>query len=353
MKKMMIHNPFFRLLVPPIAGIFLYLLILLFNNSLQDIGLLLDSKEVYITIALAYLMSESQRLVIIMLAKHESTRDNLYIHLFSGLLVTVILISIGISTYFQLVYDFSIAQSQLIMFNMVFGFASLLYSLLHLSQMFLYKENTRQLSHEQSMLDDMKRQLVQYKNEVNPDLLYDCLETLVTLVHKNTEESEDYIDELASVYRYILSSRKTEFSQVNHDLRMAKSIAFLLNYQHSGAISLVTDLPDHIESSPIIPGTLPTVVEQIIRSTIVSTVSPLEIRITYEKDENYLIIQHRLNERLRQQQTASMARLQESYAIYSEKPLVQVRAYEQEFVKIPLPKVVEEPLTSTTKTAFA
>jgi hypothetical protein len=93
----------------------------------------------------------------------------------------------------------------------------------------------------------------------------------------------------------------------------------------------------------LIPGSLPIVIECIVRNTIISTQQPLIIRC-YLEDEEYLTLQSKLNDRLIQHTESMLAlkRLQKSYSLYSDQPLIQVKAYEENYIKLPILRVAEE-----------
>jgi len=59
------------------------------------------------------------------------------------------------------------------------------------------------------------------------------------------------------------------------------------------------------------------------------------------KDE-YLVISHPLNEKLKPVLNDGYTQLQRAYSIYTEKPVVSVKAYGENFVKIPLLQLKEE-----------
>jgi hypothetical protein len=96
----------------------------------------------------------------------------------------------------------------------------------------------------------------------------------------------------------------------------------------------------------LIPGSLPVAIESIVRNTIISKQEPLTIRCSMEDDE-YLILQSKLNDRLvkHAESTTALSRLQKSYTLYSERPLIQVKAYEENYIKLPVLQLAEEALT--------
>ncbi|QSE95975.1 histidine kinase [Fulvivirga lutea] len=336
MKKLIIYNGFFRLLIPPLTGIVIYLLILLLNNEVSNLSDIFIGQEVYVCIGMAYLVLEALRLFSF---TFEKFINNILLFIITSTLIGVAITTISVSAYFNYVLEFSIADNQLLIFNTTFGFFSLLYNLLFVSQIYLHKQNKNRLLEERLLTETLESEFNQFKNEVNPDLLYDSLETLITLAHKNVEETEDYIDQLSLVYRYILSHRKVEFVTIEADLKAANSIVYLLQSKHQNAISITEELDENIKETLIIPGTLPNLIENIIRSTIISSDSPLAIKILFDREEKYLVVEHKTNERLNQSQSNFKRSLEESYTIYSDKPVIEIIAYGINYFKIPLLEV--------------
>jgi hypothetical protein len=60
-------------------------------------------------------------------------------------------------------------------------------------------------------------------------------------------------------------------------------------------------------------------------------------------EDEYIIIQSKLNDRLLPDQGSKIAfnRLQKSYSLYSDLPLIQVKAYQESYIKLPVLKVEE------------
>ena len=346
MKKIFIHNTFFRILTPIFFGILAYLLILLINNDLGQLSATFTNQEVYVCIGLTYLLSEALRLNIMLVGRmfKNSLKNQVLAQVFSGLFISVVVISLPISLYFIWMYKFSITQSQLIIFNAIYGVASLLYNLLYFSNIYVHKKNARLMEKEQVKADVLASELVQFKNEVNPELLYESLEMLITLIHRDVEESEDYIDHLSSVYRYILSHRKVELSTLQQEIMAARNIMHLLNYQFNGQISMTVNTRNGLGESPVVPGTLPNLLEMIVRTTIINKFRPLAIELLLEEQDGYLVVQHELNDRLGKHtfMNTTFETIQKTYSFYSDKPVVCVKAYDFSYIKIPLLEQAEE-----------
>jgi hypothetical protein len=343
MKKYFIHNAFFRLLAPAVYGVLIYLLILLINNNIRQINELFVGQEVYACIGLTYLSFEAMRLIIVLLNKFLNEKyTRIPVQLVLTTVTSVVLVVIGFSFYFKYVYGFSVSGTQLLLFAIIYATTALLYNVLYFSNFYLQKENTVRLLAEKQQREVLEMEMMEFKNDINPDLLYESLENLINLIYRDVDQAEDYIDTLASAYRYVLSNRQQELVPVAIELDAAKNLIKLLNEKYFGQLKFESTLePDELEAM-LIPGSLPVIIESMIRNTIVSRFEPLIIRCYLEDD--YITIQSKLNDKLIQHPSTDMAltRLQKSYSLYSDQPMIKVKAYQENYIKLPVITMTEE-----------
>jgi sensor histidine kinase YesM len=349
MKKYFIHNPFFRLLAPAVYGILIYLLILLINNTITQLNEFFSSQEVYICMALSYLSFESSRLVIVLLDKFLKGRYLLLripVQVIFSTILSTMLVVISISIYFIYALGFSMAGTQLLVFGIIYLVTSLLYNVMYFSNDYLQRENTLKLTAEKQQREVLEMEMAEFRNDINPDLLYESLENVISLMNKRNDEAEEYIDYLASAYRYVLTNRQRELISLRAEVDAAHNIIRLLNERYFGQLKLDIALQEDDLTLQLIPGSLPIALECMVRNTIISNQEPLMIRC-YLEDDEYLVIQSRLNDRLVQHSESAMAlaRLQKSYTLYSDLPLIQVKAYEENYIKLPVLHITEEALT--------
>ena len=349
MKKYFIHNAFFRLLAPPVYGILIYLIILLISNSLQQVNEIFNSQEVYTCIALSFLCFESARIVILFLnrfLKGAYAKWRLLIQFIACTIISTLLVILAISLYFNYIIGFSITLAQLIMFAVIYAFTAILYNLLYFSNDYQLRENTLKLIAERQQREVLEMEMDEFRNDINPDLLYESLENVISLINKKNSDAEEYIDYLASAYRYVLSNRQQELISLQAEIEAAKNIIRLLNEKYFKQLKLEISVSETDLKFQLIPGSLPIAIESIVRNTIISNQDPLLIRC-YVEDDEYLVLQSKLNDRLvkHAESTAGLLRLQKSYTLYSERPLIQVKAYEENYIKLPVLRLAEEALT--------
>jgi hypothetical protein len=344
-KSYFIHNILFRLLAPIVCGILIYLLILLINNDVALVNDLFVSNEVYTCIGLTYLSFESIRLIIILqekLLKTQYLNIRIPLQLVITVLLSVTLVVIGLSTYFRLVEGFSVGTTQLMIFAVIYGVTALLYNILYFSNYYLQKENTLKLTSEKQQREVLEMEMDEFKNDINTDLLYESLENLITLMYKDVEKAEEYIDCLANAYRYVLTNRHKELVPISLELEACRNLITLLNEKFNGQLRFEHSLDQDELNSMLIPGSLPVVIEHLARNTIFSRYDPLVIQCYREDD--YITVQGRLNDKLVGHSSSQLAleRLQKSYTLYSDKPMIKVKAYEEIYIKLPVIELAEE-----------
>jgi len=323
-----------------VYGIIVYLLILLINNSLATLNESFLTQEVYISIVLTYLVMESNRLLIKVTEKYplslERMGGRIAMLFLSSTVFSVVVVSLVIAAYFYYVIGFTNFSSELTYFNIIFLVTTWLYQAVYISNSYLHKENEEKLESEYSLRETVEKDLSTFKNDINPTLLYESLESLITLVHKDAIDAEDYIDHMSSAYRYILSNKQNEFVDLRDDLKAVDNLLYLLNFRNHQNINFITDIKDDEMLRQVIPGTLPGIVEYIVRRTIINDNQPLEITCFIEND-GYMILQYQSNERLYLPRDGAdiVEKLQHSYAYFSDKPVVKVDAFGETYIKIP------------------
>lgn len=347
MKRYFIHHPLFRLIAPVIYGVLIYLLILLINNNVSQVNDLFSEQELYVCIGLSGLSFESIRLLILLIDKYLSIRRfRMLIQFAITTLLSVTVVLIAVSLYFRYGVGFSISGSLLLIFATIFIITALLYNILYFSNHYLQQENILKLQAERQQREVLEMEMAEFKNDINPDLLYECLENLIALMHRDVELAETYIDCLASAYRYVLTHRRYELVPVTTELEAAHNLVRLLNEKYNGQLRFEPQLDESSLRIMLIPGSLPVIIEYMVRNTIITRFEPFIIRCYVEDD--YLVMQCPLNDRLipHPESDLSLSRLQRSYSLYSDLPSIKVKAHPENYIKLPVISVPEEVLNA-------
>lgn len=302
MQKLFIHHPLFRLVCPPLYGTMIYLLVLLIFDSLGQLADNFFSREVLLCIVLTFLLTESLRLVALLLNKYSPAQANIRVRLVlqvvANLLTTLLIISAGVTAYFYFIVGYSTFQTELVTLNSLFLVSSLFYTMVYFSLFYLNQHNQIRLTEETVLRQKMEFQLQALTREVNPPLLYGSLETLITLVHQDAEAAESFVEQLSAIYRYQLEQKHQELALLNDELRATEALVYVYNRKHRGSVRLQRPAPMELEenASRLVPGTLIKLIETAVEGTIITDNHPLELHLSDEAGR--LLLSYGRNERL-------------------------------------------------------
>ncbi len=348
MKKLFIHHPLFRLICPPLYGTMIYLLVLLIFDSLGQLADNFFSREVLLCIALTFLLTESLRMVTILLDKYYPAQSNVRVRLVLQVaangVATLLIISAGVAAYFYFIVGYTTFQTELMTLNSLFLVSSLFYTMVYFSLFYLNQHNQVRLAEETVLRQKMEFQLQALTREVNPPLLYGSLETLITLVHQDAESAESFIEQLSAIYRYQLEQKHQELALLNDELKASEALVYVYNRRHRGNVRLQRPTPAELEenTSRLVPGTLLKLIETAVQSTIITDNQPLELHLSAEA--GLVTLSYSWNERLTPSVQASkvVTELSRAYGFFTDRTVEYQSGNKCITITIPL-LAVQEP----------
>jgi two-component system LytT family sensor kinase len=141
------------------------------------------------------------------------------------------------------------------------------------------------------------------KQQVNPHFLFNSLHTLKSLTKRNPDQAIHFIDELSSVYRYMLLHQDKKIVTIGEEIEFLRSYLYLLKIRFGDAINTEIALPDKLLKHSMPPNTLQLLIENAVKHNALSTKKPLCISI-YTKDD-YLVVRNNLQFKPEQTSTSS------------------------------------------------
>jgi len=336
MKKLFVHHPLFRLLSPLFSGTLVYLLILLINNNIGQLEEAFLGQELYVCIGLAYLIQEYARLSLLLFARLSWPKTfllKLLLQLISSVVIGIILVSVAMYLYFNYVLGYTPNGRELFIFNSIFSLITLIYLVLYLSHQFLYKVNTERMAAEITAKAEIEADFLQFKRGINPELLFESLESLLVLMKKNPEVAEKLSDHFSSVYRYVLAKKNRELVPISEELGMLDELLLLFGHLPYRRINLNRVAVSEIW---VVPGSILKVVERIVRSTIPA--ADIQLNLDILEDDLSILLQYKPEEVLRGDlNTEQLADITRSYRFYTDRE-VNVKS-EDDYLIIEIPKL--------------
>lgn len=143
-----------------------------------------------------------------------------------------------------------------------------------------------------------KSRLMSLRRQLHPHFLFNCFNTLSSLIQEDEKEAEKFLDELTRVYRYLLKGAEEQMVGLDEELKFIDSYLYLVKTRFGAAlqVEIETRAADRIKK--IAPMSLLIVLENIIYRNAFSKLEPLKISIGTQdvsaRGETLLVIRNTL-----------------------------------------------------------
>lgn len=131
------------------------------------------------------------------------------------------------------------------------------------------------------------------KEQVNPHFLFNCFNTLSSLISEDRKQAENFLNELSKVYRYLLRNSAEGLSTLQEELRFIQSYYRLLQTRHGDGLQLQMEIDKRYDQYLLPSLSLQLLVENAVKHNVVSRQSPLVIDI-FTAAGNVLVVNNNL-----------------------------------------------------------
>jgi two-component system, LytTR family, sensor kinase len=132
------------------------------------------------------------------------------------------------------------------------------------------------------------------KNQVNPHFLFNSLNVLTTLVHKDADLAEQFIKQLAHNYRYILDTREREVVSIEEEINNLEAYIFLMKIRFGESLKCHIDVNFNGQIAPL---TLQMLVENALKHNEISKAHPLSIDVFLAENKEYIVVKNNLQKK--------------------------------------------------------
>ena len=174
------------------------------------------------------------------------------------------------------------------------------------------------------------------KSQLDPHFLFNSLNVLTSLIAENPAKAENFTTKLSKIYRYILEQKNKDIIPLEEELQFAKIYMELLEMRFEDAIQFA--LPEKISNPElkIVPLSLQLLLENAVKHNVVSSKSPLQLKI-YE-EAGYLVVRNNYNpkESLGKSTKVGLKNIFDRYRLITNKEVFVIKEKGNFIVKIPL-----------------
>ena len=182
-------------------------------------------------------------------------------------------------------FDFVLAVTNFIFFQVIYEIVFFI----HDSS--VREKRLRQAEQEREMLRaaNLQSQLDALKQQVNPHFLFNSLNVLDSLIEDDPPRARIFLEELSTVYRYLLRSNEYHLTDLEKELGFIQSYYHLLKTRLGHGLQLNLEIDDRYQNYKLPPLTLQLLVENAFKHNIVLPDQPLVINIRTDQAGNLLI----------------------------------------------------------------
>jgi len=189
---------------------------------------------------------------------------------------------------FWLIYNDEIFKTLLILFLSVIVYCIIDFMIYSFNQM--REEEIRSV---EMMNNQLNLQFEALKSQLNPHFLFNSLNTISSLLYKDTKVAEKFIRMFAESYRFIFKQNDQPLIPLQKELDFVEAYNYLLQVRFQEAYELKINIPEKIKNSYVPPLSVQMLVENAIKHNLISQTTPLSVEI--ESDNNYLCVKNNIN----------------------------------------------------------
>lgn len=128
---------------------------------------------------------------------------------------------------------------------------------------------------------NLKNQNQFLKEQIKPHFLFNCLNTLAALIHSEPDKAEEYVLEMSSVYRYLLSKKEVELAILQDELDFLNSYILMLKMRFADSLKIEIHLNLNAQNYLIPPFVLQLLLENAVKHNVVAKEFPLNVVIKF------------------------------------------------------------------------
>jgi hypothetical protein len=186
-------------------------------------------------------------------------------------------------------------------------------------------------------------ELAALKNQIDPHFMFNSLNSLSYLISKDQQKASQFTDNLAEVYRYILSQKDQTLVVLEDELVFTHKYTELLHLRFGKALLFKKHFEDSLEKKYLIPPTSVFVaLENAVKHNEISEQFPLQVDIGLKDDHLTISNKIRAKRNLQHSSKIGLKNLDERFRLVTGKNIISGET-DSEIFQVKLPLI---PLTS-------
>ncbi|QCK15526.1 sensor histidine kinase [Mangrovivirga cuniculi] len=156
----------------------------------------------------------------------------------------------------------------------------------------IYAQKASKMKEEKNKLEKemLEVQFDALRNQLNPHFLFNNLNALSSLISISPSRAESFVRKLSLIFRYLLQHNSKELVTIKEEVDFIKNYLDLYKYRYGDALNYEININEDINDQLIVPSVTQLICENIFKYNSFTRQNPIEIKITVDKDNNYINI---------------------------------------------------------------
>lgn len=138
---------------------------------------------------------------------------------------------------------------------------------------------------QQLKIENIANQFEALKNQLNPHMLFNSLNTLYSLIRESPEKAQEYLNELSKVMRYTLQKDSESHSiSVKEEMEFVYSYIYLLKMRYEDNLTFKFEIAESEMSKKLPKMSIQLLIENAVKHNEISNRHPLSIEVRTNND---------------------------------------------------------------------
>jgi two-component system LytT family sensor kinase len=175
------------------------------------------------------------------------------------------------------------------------------------------------------------------REQIKPHFLFNSLNTLSALIITDPIKAELYVEEMSTVYRYLLNKNEKALTTLKEELSFLDSYLLLLRVRFEKSLHVNINTSDQLQERLIPPFVVQLLIENAVKHNIISREHPLTVEIyTDEAGSLHVDNNMQLKSRPDPSENTGLANIRSRYALLNKEEGFKVIT-ENNFFKVTIP----------------
>lgn len=169
----------------------------------------------------------------------------------------------------------------------------------------IVKQHNIMLENQQLRTENLRNQYETLKNQLNPHMFFNSLNTLSSLIRESPSKAQHYTQELSKVLRYTLQPSELHGVTLAHEMEFVNGYIFLLKTRYEENLDFEFDIRNSAYEKRLPPMAIQMLIENAVKHNEISRRRPLIITIS-SSDDDSVTVSNPIHEKLSHSQTTGI-----------------------------------------------